>query len=57
MKMDISQQEVRTRRSDCGRLADSRSDFRLKFAGTSPNSLLITKHFMPLGSTRTIQLL
>lgn len=52
MKMDISRLEVRTRRSDYGRHADSRRDFPLTFAGISPNLLLITKHFMPVGSTR-----
>lgn len=55
MKMDISQQEVRTRRSDYGRHADSGSDSTLTLVGILPNLLLITKHFMPLGSTRTTQ--
>lgn len=56
MKMDISQQEVRTRRSGYGRHVVSRSDSMLTNAGILPNLLLITKHFMLLGSTRITQL-
>lgn len=56
MKMDTSQPAAKTRRSDYGMYVDWRGDSTLTFAGISPNLLPITKHFMPLGSTRTTPL-